>query len=74
MTQLLYDAALITSGFSVDSPKEFGQRMYTVMQQVLGAGALNNSNGISNAGDAGPVNADRVVGPEDGNPSDPWRK
>ena len=75
MTQLLYDAALITSGFSVDSPKEFGQRMYSVMQQVLsGEGATGSNGSSSRSSDSSTVTASQVIEPSEGSTADPWRK
>lgn len=63
MTRLLYDAALITSGFTVDQPKEFGQRIYEIMEAVLG------TEPSSHPSDA--ITPDQVV--EEGS-SDPWNK
>ena len=75
MTYLLYDAALITSGFTVDAPKEFGQRLYGVMSLVLGAevGASPSSNGSSSSSGT----ADETVTPEvqqGSGSNDPWNK
>ncbi|KAK9804487.1 hypothetical protein WJX73_008885 [Symbiochloris irregularis] len=63
MTRLLYDAALITSGFTVDQPKEFGQRIYEIMEAVLG------TEPSSHPSDA--VTPDQVV---EGGSNDPWKK
>lgn len=71
MAELLYDTALVTSGFSVDSPKDFAARIFSMMGLAVGAPA---SNGAPQAAQAQPEA--EVVEPEvlgaDGD--DPWRK
>ena len=82
MTQLLYDAALVTSGFIVESPKEFGNRIYGLMDSVLSG----NSNGSEAAAqharrqqrregtqtETETVTADSIVEGDGGGSSSPW--
>ena len=66
MRELLLFVALISSGFRVDSPLEFGQGVFTIIEQVLGAdGAPSNG---------APIIPDRVVEAEQTPAGDPWKK
>ena len=82
MTQLLYDAALVTSGFVVESPKDFGNRIYGLMGSVLSASSGNGSGAADQNArrqqrrdgakpDAEAVTADSIV-EGDGGGGSPW--
>jgi len=72
MAELLYDTALVTSGFSVDSPRDFAARIFSMMG--LAVGAPRGADAPAPA--AAPQEAAAAVDPEvlvaDG--SDPWRQ
>ncbi|KAL6538841.1 hypothetical protein OROMI_025167 [Orobanche minor] len=80
--ELLYDTALISSGFTPDSPSELGNKIYEMMAMALGGrwGRLEDdesSDGIENATetDASSVDATetQVVEPSEvRTESDPW--
>ncbi len=71
--ELLYDTAILTSGFSVDSPKDFANRIYGMMNLVAGGAKSNggSSNGSSPPKPPAPeaVTPDQVLEKGD----DPWR-
>ena len=66
--ELLYETALITSGFNVESPKNFGSRIYNLMASTLSAS--NGASSSSSSSDSTPVEAEVVADGSD----DPWRK
>ena len=78
MTQLLYDAALVTSGFNVENPKDFGNRIYELMGSVLSSNGNGSAAAAQNARRQqrreGPkteeVTADSIVEGDGG--SSPW--
>ena len=71
MAELLYDTALVTSGFSVDSPKDFAARIFSMMGLAVGAPAANGAPQAAQAQPEAEVVEPEVLG-ADGD--DPWRK
>lgn len=75
MAELLYDTALVTSGFSVDSPKDFAARIFSMMGLAVGAPSANGTTAQVAAPKAEAPSVE-PVDPEvlgaDGD--DPWRK
>ena len=64
---LLYDTSLVTSGFTVDSPKAFADRIYDMIAEVTGSERFRSDAPSSNE----PVEAEVL----DGNSSsDPWKQ
>ena len=86
MTELLYDAALVTSGFVVESPKVFGDRIFDLMGSVLCNGHSNsgteqrraqrraNASATAESPASEPISADSVIPPSEGaaGGSSPW--
>lgn len=66
LSELLYETALITSGFQVDSPKDYASKVFTLMKIALGQDATPAA--PSSTGSSGPVEAEVI------DPSDPWKK
>lgn len=67
VVDLLYDTSLVTSGFTVDSPKAFADRIYDMIAEVTGSERFrsDSSNGSS------PVEAE-VLDSEAS--KDPWKQ
>lgn len=66
VAELMYDTALVTSGFSVDNPREFAQRIYSMVGLAVSADpARADAAAASPAGE--PVKAEVV------DPADPWK-
>jgi Hsp90 protein len=38
LTDLLYETAMLTSGFAIESPKEYADKVFMLMQAALGYG------------------------------------
>jgi len=45
ITELLYDTSLVTSGFTVESPKAFADRIYEMVAMVTGSDAFGSGEG-----------------------------
>lgn len=43
LSELLYETALITSGFQVDSPKDYASKVFTLMKIALGYDILSEA-------------------------------
>ncbi|KAF6140019.1 hypothetical protein GIB67_001760 [Kingdonia uniflora] len=76
--ELLYDTALISSGFSPDSPAELGNKIYEMMAIALGGkwGRIEPEAAVAEAdstGDAETVETEVVEPSEVRTESDPWR-
>ncbi len=73
IAEVLYETALITSGFQVDSPKEYASKVFTLMRIALGqdpaeAAAAQQAGARAAAPSSGPVEAEVI------DPNDPWKK
>lgn len=66
VAELMYDTALVTSGFSVDNPREFAQRIYSMVGLAVNADPAR-ADAAASASSAEPVQAEVV------DPSDPWK-
>lgn len=64
---LLYDTSLVTSGFTVDSPKAFADRIYDMIAEVTGSERFRSETPSSNE----PVEAEVLDGDSS---SDPWKQ
>lgn len=64
---LLYDTSLVTSGFTVDSPKAFADRIYDMIAEVTGSERFRSSSSQNGA----PVEAEIL---ETESSSDPWKQ
>ena len=67
VAELMYDTALVTSGFSVDNPREFAQRIYSMVGLAVNADPAKADAAASSSSDAQPVQAEVV------DPNDPWK-
>ena len=67
----MYDTALVTSGFTVDNPKDFAQRIYSMLADVASG---QSSSGASSAVEAAreTVEPEVLDASEEGG-SDPWK-
>ena len=65
VAELMYDTALVTSGFSVDNPREFAQRIYSMVGLAVNADPAKADAATSSSSE--PVTAEVV------DPSDPWK-
>ncbi|KAK9839204.1 hypothetical protein WJX81_001136 [Elliptochloris bilobata] len=74
MAELLYDTALVTSGFSVDSPKDFAARIFSMMGLAVGASPANGAAAAPSAPKA--ASMPEAVEPEvlEADGKDPWRQ
>lgn len=65
VANLMYDTALLTSGFDVDSPKAYAAKVYGMMGMALTSGASKAAEPPAAAqekkADAGPIDADQIV-------------
>ena len=66
VAELMYDTALVTSGFSVDNPREFAQRIYSMVGLAVNADPAR-ADAAASVSSAEPVQAEVV------DPSDPWK-
>jgi heat shock protein beta len=68
LAELLYETALLTSGFQLESPKDYASKVYTLIKVALGgeSGALGG--GAASAGGAPPSVTPEVV------TDNPWGK
>ncbi len=62
----MYDTALVTSGFTVESPREFAARIYNMVGL-----AVNASPAAADAAAAKPVIDPEILGAD---PNDPWKE
>ncbi len=67
VAELMYDTALVTSGFSVDNPREFAQRIYSMVGLAVNADPAKADAAASSSSTAEPVQAEVV------DPNDPWK-
>ena len=71
IAELMYDTALVTSGFTIDSPKDFAQRIYAMVGL-----AVNAEPAKADAAAAAPESTPAAaIDPEilSGDPADPWK-
>ena len=70
LAELLYETALLTSGFQLESPKEYASKVYTLIKVALGgeSGALGGGGAATSAGGAPPSVTPEVV------TDNPWGK
>jgi hypothetical protein len=64
VAELMYDTALVTSGFTVENPKEFASRIYSMVGMAVSAASSE------------PEKATPAVDPEvlGADPNDPWKQ
>lgn len=72
LAELLYETSLITSGFQVDSPKDYASKVFTLMRIALGQdpsmpAAPEVSGSSSSSSEAAPAVEAQVI-----DPTDPW--
>ena len=75
LTELLYETSLLTSGFSLDAPRDYATKVYTLMKIALGGDVMPDGGGASSGGAGGGGGVTEAVEAEvisDG--SDPWGK
>ncbi|KIZ04859.1 Heat shock protein 83 [Monoraphidium neglectum] len=75
LSVLLYETSLLTSGFSLDSPRDYAQKVFTLMNFAIGSDALPDDDTSApstsaSSGTAEPVEAEVVSS----DPNDPWGK
>lgn len=72
VAELMYDTALVTSGFTVDNPKEFAARIYSMVGRAVNAAPAAAATGDSGAAAAAaPAIDPEVLGAD---PNDPWKQ
>ncbi len=64
---LLYDTSLVTSGFTVDSPKAFADRIYDMIAEVTGSERFRSDA----SGSSEPVEAEIL---DEKSSNDPWKQ
>ena len=62
LSELLYETALITSGFQVDSPKDYASKVFTLMKIALGYDILSEAE--EQAAAAAPQAAEAAAAPK----------
>ena len=67
MASLMYDTALLTSGFTLESPADFAAAVFKMM-------AARSSEGGGSGAAAAAGGASRVEAEVMDNPNDPWKK
>lgn len=67
VAELMYDTALVTSGFSVDNPREFAQRIYSMVGLAVSADPARADAAAASSSAGEPVQAEVV------DPADPWK-
>nr|QBY35568.1 heat shock protein 90C [Dunaliella salina] len=72
LAELLYETSLITSGFQVDSPKDYASKVFTLINIALGLDPMLPEEGSSNSGNE--TSSSRAVEAEVVDPNDPWSK
>ncbi|KAF5832971.1 heat shock protein 90C [Dunaliella salina] len=73
LAELLYETSLITSGFQVDSPKDYASKVFTLINIALGLDPmLPDEEGSSSSGNE--TGSSRAVEPEVVDPNDPWSR
>jgi hypothetical protein len=82
LSELLYETSLLTSGFSLDAPRDYASKVFTLMKialggDLMGAGGSGGSSGNAAAEAAAPkaeaVEAEVLPG-DGGDGTDPWGK
>jgi heat shock protein beta len=66
LSVLLFETSLLTSGFQVDSPRDYAGKVFTLMKIALGYDPSESSSGSSSSS--------TVIEPEVMDPNDPWNK
>lgn len=66
VAELMYDTALVTSGFTVESPREFAARIYNMVGL-----AVNAAPAAADAAAAATAVDPEILGAD---PNDPWKK
>lgn len=78
LTNVLFETALLTSGFSVDSPSDYAAKVYRMLSGAMG----NSTDSTTSAVDSGPTEKEvetvtpevETVTPEVVTEEDPWKK
>lgn len=66
ITELLYETSLVTSGFSVDSPKAFADRIYSMIGMA--------ANAVDSSDDSAKPASQAVEAEVLDDNSDPWKQ